>query len=98
MLKKDFKLVSEKKRGRSRRKEGEAVSEKKKRMMCLDGGQCGEAVYGWMGKDGVQERTAEDVYQWIGQKVIWGGMEATRFVRVFYYFRQFIISGDGCHR
>ena len=56
-------------------------------MMCLDGRQCGEGVYGWMGKDGVEERTAEDVYQWFGQKAIWGGMEATGLVRVFYYLR-----------
>ena len=57
----EVKKRKEKERGKKKR--GKKERGKKKRMMCLDGGQCGESVYGWMGKDGVQERTAEDVYQ-----------------------------------
>jgi superfamily II DNA helicase RecQ len=59
-------------------------------MMHLNSGGCSEAVYQWMKADGVDREQKNQVYTWFGQKVQWGGIEATRLVQIFYQLSQFI--------
>jgi RecQ family ATP-dependent DNA helicase len=54
-------------------------------IMHLDPGGCSEPVYQWMEADGVDRDRDDQVYTWFGQKVRWGGIEATRLVQVFYF-------------
>lgn len=61
-------------------------------IMHLDPGGCSEPVYQWMEADGVDRDQDDQVYRWFGQKVQWGGIEATRLVQVFYQLSQFIVA------
>src|SRR5258708_31652625 len=61
-------------------------------IMHLDPGGCSEPVYQCMEADGVDRDQDEQVYTWFGQKVRWGGIEATRLVQVFYQLSQFVVA------
>lgn len=61
-------------------------------IMHLDPGGCSEPVYQWMEADGVDRDQDDQVYAWFGQKIRWGGIEATRLVQVFYQLSQFVVS------
>ena len=41
-------------------------------------------IYRWMQELGVDITKQESVYKWMGQRVEWGGYEATRLTQVFY--------------
>jgi len=41
-----------------------------------------EMINGWVEESGVENQ--EQLYKWYGQKVDWGGIEASRLVQVFY--------------
>lgn len=53
---------------------------------------CSEPVYPWTEADRVARDQDDQVYAWFGQKVRWGGIEATRLVPVFYQSSQFRVA------
>jgi superfamily II DNA helicase RecQ len=52
------------------------------------GDQAIEAVEGWARADGVEPGDQEEVFRWLGQKMIWGEIEISRLVQVFYRLEQ----------
>ena len=34
--------------------------------------------------DSIKPGNSEEVYEWFGQKVMWGGMEATKLCKIFH--------------
>ena len=53
--------------------------------MLAEGDSEGTAeLYRWMESLGVNITDPELVYKWFGQRVEWGGVEATRLVQAFY--------------
>jgi hypothetical protein len=44
----------------------------------------------WMSKDGVDTSDLVKVWQWFGQKVKWGGIEATKLCQVFHALTQMV--------
>jgi superfamily II DNA helicase RecQ/uncharacterized C2H2 Zn-finger protein len=45
-----------------------------------------DIIYAWMKKDMVDITVVEERFKWFGQKVMWGGIEATNLCKVFYRF------------
>jgi hypothetical protein len=43
-----------------------------------------EEVYEWIRGLGVEVEDRGAVYKWLGERVEWGGIEATRMVQVFH--------------
>jgi hypothetical protein len=43
-----------------------------------------EEVYKWIRGLGVEVEDIGAIYKWLGERVKWGGIEATRMVQVFY--------------
>jgi len=42
----------------------------------------------WAREGGIEVTREEDVFRWLGQKIIWGGIEVSRLVQVFYRFEK----------
>ena len=53
-------------------------------LMTANINRCGDAVWEWMRLDQVDERHPQQVLQWMGRKIRWGGMEAAMINKVFY--------------
>jgi hypothetical protein len=45
-----------------------------------------ESFASWAREGGVDVSNKEEVFKWLGQKMIWGGMEVSKLVQVFYRF------------
>lgn len=45
-----------------------------------------EQFEGWAGADRVDVADQEEVFRWLGQRIVWGDMEISRLVQVFYKF------------
>jgi hypothetical protein len=43
-----------------------------------------EMIQSWVEESGVEFGNQEQMYRWYGQKVEWGGIEASRLIQVFY--------------
>jgi len=43
-------------------------------------------IHAWMEEEGVDTAILEERFKWFGQKVMWGGIEASRLCQVFYRF------------
>jgi hypothetical protein len=43
-----------------------------------------EMIQSWVEESGVELGNQEQMYRWYGQKVEWGGIEASRLIQVFY--------------
>ena len=42
----------------------------------------------WATEGGINVRDQEEVMRWLGQKIIWGGIEISRLVQLFYRFEK----------
>jgi hypothetical protein len=45
-----------------------------------------EGFASWAREGGVDVTNKEEVFRWLGQKLIWGGIEVSKLVQVFYRF------------
>ena len=46
----------------------------------------GESFASWAREGGVDVTNEDEVFRWLGQKLIWGGIEVSKLVQVFYKF------------
>jgi superfamily II DNA or RNA helicase len=53
-------------------------------IMVEERARLGWTVMEWMRADGIDDRLDQAVYQWFGQRIVWGDIEATRMIQVFY--------------
>jgi hypothetical protein len=42
----------------------------------------------WAREGGIDVTKREEVFQWLGQKIVWGGIEVSRLVQLFYRFEK----------
>lgn len=69
-------------------------------MLCQRGGWAEEDFENWATADGVNIREQEEVLRWLGQKIIWGDIEVSRLVQIFYRFEKGreLRGGEGGYR
>jgi len=51
-------------------------------------------IYDWMKEDSVDGTNEDDIYKWLGQKIIWGGMEASKLSKVFHKLVKMVEDGE----
>ncbi len=54
-------------------------------MMTANINRYGEAIWEWMRLDGVNEQNPQQIFEWMGRKIRWGGMEGALINKIFYH-------------